>query len=284
MNGGLQRIGSRQTAGRGSFATVRRWNWPRSLPYSPFLSFFLYLYLLLSLSSPSLYFLLLFPYVARFQGRIHQLLLSLSLETVLLPSPPFFPSYASFVTPPLPLALRPRAPSLWSMLFFPANERAQARGFARSLYPRSFGSIPAGNVNTLSTAAKVVASHRVVAHVISYNLYKSLGTLIEIIRILDSYRIFYLLFKNLKRVSEIETFESWNKSTEGKLFVIVLINWMARNEGIGFLSNLIAREVDLHRNEIFIKIRFWNGYSVATFYRFISRYFFPPSFVTRFIF
>lgn len=150
--------------------------------------------------------------------------LSLSLETVLLPSPPFFPSYASFVTPPLPLALRPRAPSIWSMLFFPANERAQARGFARSLYPRSFGSIPAGNVNTLSTAAKVVASHRVVAHVISYNLYKSLGTLIEIIRILDSYRIFYLLFKNLKRVSEIETFESWNKSTEGKLFVIVLIN------------------------------------------------------------
>lgn len=56
------------------------------------------------------------------------------------------------------------------------------------------------------------------------------------------------------------------------------------NKGIGFLSNLIAREVDLHRNEIFIKIRFWNGYSVATFYRFISRYFFPPSFVTRFIF
>lgn len=229
MNGGLQRIGSRQTAGRGSFATVRRWNWPRSLPYSPFLSFFLYLSISPSLSlPPSLYFLLLFPYVARFQGRIHQLLLSLSLETVLLPSPPFFPSYASFVTPPLPLALRPRAPSLWSMLFFPANERAQARGFARSLYPRSFGSIPAGNVNTLSTAAKVVASHRVVAHVISYNLYKSLGTLIEIIRILDSYRIFYLLFKNLKRVSEIETFESWNKSTEGKLFVI--INWMARNE------------------------------------------------------
>lgn len=34
----------------------------------------------LSLSSPSLYFLLLFPYVARFQGRIHQLLLSLSLS------------------------------------------------------------------------------------------------------------------------------------------------------------------------------------------------------------
>lgn len=232
MNGGLQRIGSRQTAGRGSFATVRRWNWPRSLPYSPFLSFFLYLYLLLSLS---LFPLSLFsPFISvrcPFPGtHTPTSPLSLSLETVLLPSPPFFPSYASFVTPPLPLALRPRAPSIWSMLFFPANERAQARGFARSLYPRSFGSIPAGNVNTLSTAAKVVASHRVVAHVISYNLYKSLGTLIEIIRILDSYRIFYLLFKNLKRVSEVETFESWNKSTEGKLFVIVLINWMARNE------------------------------------------------------
>lgn len=230
MNGGLQRIGSRQTAGRGSFATVRRWNWPRSLPYSPFLSFFLYLYLLLSLSLPPLFIFSFYFRTLPVSRDAYQLLLSLSLETVLLPSPPFFPSYASFVTPPLPLALRPRAPSIWSMLFFPANERAQARGFARSLYPRSFGSIPAGNVNTLSTAAKVVASHRVVAHVISYNLYKSLGTLIEIIRILDSYRIFYLLFKNLKRVSEVETFESWNKSTEGKLFVIVLINWMARNE------------------------------------------------------
>lgn len=203
-------------------SSVKLATFPSLFSFSFLLS--LSLCLSFSLSSPSLYFLLLFPYVARFQGRIHQLLLSLSLETVLLPSPPFFPSYASFVTPPLPFALRPRAPSIWSMLFFPANERAQARGFARSLYPRSFGSIPAGNVNTLSTAAKVVASHRVVAHVISYNLYKSLGTLIEIIRILDSYRIFYLLFKNLKRVSEVETFESWNKSTEGKLFVIVLIN------------------------------------------------------------
>lgn len=106
--------------------------------YSPSLSFFLSFPL-----SPSLYFLLLFPYVACFQGRVHQLPLFLfsirdcpspfsfffffvrQFRYSLLPSHPPIPSYLLFG----------REHHRWSMLFFPLQtsaERAQARGFACS--------------------------------------------------------------------------------------------------------------------------------------------------------
>lgn len=152
--------------------------------YSPSLSFFLSFPL-----SPSLYFLLLFPYVACFQGRVHQLPLFLfSIRDCPSPFSFFFFFVRQFRYSPCPppslpspypllLALRPRAPSLVDALFSSANERresASSRICVLSLCPRSFGSIPAGNVNTLSTAAKLLLATVVSPRtVLRYrNLYK----------------------------------------------------------------------------------------------------------------
>lgn len=176
MNGGLHRIGSRQTAGRGSFVTVRRWNWARSLPILLF-------FLSLSLSLFSSFISVRCPFPGT---RTPTSSPSLLFETVLLPSPPFFfVRQFRYSSPPTCSSAESTIAGRCSFFLQTSTERAQARGFACSLCPRSFGSIPAGNVNTLSTAAKVVASY-CIAHVLRVryrNLYKSLGTLIEIIRI-----------------------------------------------------------------------------------------------------
>lgn len=123
---------------------------------------------------------------------------------------PFFFSYAPVsllllppsTFPPIPypllLALRPRAPSLVDALFSSANERresASSRICVLSLCPRSFGSIPAGNVNTLSTAAKLLLATvvsprtvftRRVLFVVAIFTNITLGILIEIIDIWNS--------------------------------------------------------------------------------------------------